>query len=49
MLIWDTAANGSDAAGRIISETRDSPVHAMIDHGTVVWQIAEVRQQTGKR
>ncbi|MBA8881242.1 hypothetical protein [Phyllobacterium myrsinacearum] len=49
MLIWDTAANGSDAAGRIISETRDSPVHAMIDLRTVVWQIAEVRQHVTAR
>jgi hypothetical protein len=43
MLIWDTAEQGSDAAGRIMHETGDSPVHALIDQRSVVWRIAEVQ------
>jgi len=44
MLIWDSAEEGEDAAARIIGETGQSPVHAMIDHRTVSWRIAEVRR-----
>lgn len=44
MLIWRTAELGSDAAARIVSETSDSPVHAMINQRTVIWRVAEVRQ-----
>jgi DNA polymerase I-like protein with 3'-5' exonuclease and polymerase domains len=41
MVWWDTAADGTDAMQRIISETATSKVHDMIDHGTVSWTIAE--------
>jgi hypothetical protein len=46
VLVWDSAAQGRDAAARIVAETADSPVHAAIDQRTVVWQIAEVQQLT---
>jgi len=46
MLIWKSAANGSDAAARIMVEMGHSPVHAVIDQASVVWRIAEVRQQS---
>lgn len=41
-LIWDAAAQGTDAMHRIISETSCSKVHSMINHGTVSWRIAEI-------
>jgi hypothetical protein len=46
VLIWDSAANGTDAAERIMAETGRSPVHAAIDQRSVTWRIAEVRQTT---
>jgi len=46
VLIWDCAANGKDAAERIMAETARSPVHAAIDQRSVLWRIAEVRQST---
>ena len=46
MLIWKSAADGSDAAARIMDEMGHSPVHAVIDQRSVVWRIAQVRQQT---
>jgi hypothetical protein len=49
ILVWASAAEGSDAAGRIMREMGQSPVHAAIDQGTVNWQIATVRQKTGSR
>jgi hypothetical protein len=49
MLIWASAANGSDAAQRIMTEMGSSPVHAVIDQRSVVWRIAKVRQQTGRK
>lgn len=45
VLFWASAAQGEDAASRIISETSDSPVHAAIAQRTVVWQIAKVLQE----
>ena len=46
MLIWGTAAQGRDAAARIMTEMGHSPVHALIDQGSVDWRIARVRQST---
>jgi len=46
MLIWTSAANGSDAAQRIMTEMGHSPVHAVIDQRSVVWRIAEVLKKT---
>jgi antibiotic biosynthesis monooxygenase (ABM) superfamily enzyme len=48
LLIWASAADGHDAADRIMSEMGQSPVHAVIDQRSVAWRIAEVRQQTAK-
>ncbi|AMO93082.1 hypothetical protein CFter6_0351 [Collimonas fungivorans] len=45
MLIWRSAANGGDAASRIMGETADFPVHAAINQRSVVWRIAEVRHR----
>ena len=49
MLIWKSGANGSDAAARIMDEMGHSPVHAVIDQRSVVWRIAQVRQQTSSK
>ncbi|HEY9045640.1 MAG TPA: hypothetical protein VIN08_07075 [Ohtaekwangia sp.] len=38
VLIWNSVADGTKAMHKIITETRDSKVHDMIDHGTVVWK-----------
>ena len=46
VLIWDSTIDGTDAAERILAETRGSPVHAAIDQPSVIWRIAEVRQTT---
>jgi hypothetical protein len=46
VLIWDSSANGKDAAERIMDETGSSPVHAAIDQRSVIWRIAEIRQTT---
>jgi hypothetical protein len=43
MLIWDTAAHGTDAMHRLMDELADSPVHEMIDQDTVSWTVAPVR------
>jgi hypothetical protein len=42
VLLWDSAKQGKDAADRIVLETKNSPVHALINQRTVMWQIAEV-------
>jgi hypothetical protein len=43
VLLWDSTKQGKDAADRIVEETKSSLVHALINHRTVVWQIAEVK------
>lgn len=43
MLFWDSVAQGTASMHRLMDEQRDSPVHAMIDQGTVSWSIAPVR------
>jgi hypothetical protein len=45
MLIWDDAANGRNAMHRLMDEMADSPVHAMIDHSTVSWNVATVQHE----
>lgn len=42
MVFWESVAQGTEAMHRIISETRGSKVHAMIDHGSVSWNIYPV-------
>ena len=47
MLLWETAEHGERAAERLLAELRDSPVHAMIDHRTVRWQVLPVLRASG--
>lgn len=42
MVFWDTAAHGTEAMQRIISETSSSQVHLMIDQRTVSWNMYKV-------
>ena len=46
VLIWDSVADGADAAEQIMTEMSHSRVHAAIDHRTVIWSIAQVRLRT---
>lgn len=43
MLIWDSVSNGRLSMTRLMSEMAHSPVHDMIDQGTVSWRIAAVK------
>lgn len=47
MLIWTTADAARRATRRLMSELRDSPVHAVIDQGTVRWQVSTVAHTLG--
>ena len=47
MLFWDSVAQGTASMHRLMDEMRDSPVHGLIDQGTVSWSIAPVRHQLG--
>lgn len=47
MLIWATADAARRAARKLMSELRDSPVHALIDQDTVSWQLASVGHALG--
>ena len=42
MLIWDSVEAGTDAMHRIMTETADSKVHAMINQNTVSWNMFPV-------
>ncbi|WP_066681162.1 hypothetical protein [Caulobacter sp. CCH9-E1] len=42
MLVWASAAQGRAAAGRLMSELANSPVHDAIDQNTVSWTVAPV-------
>lgn len=42
-LLWNSEAEGTSAMHRIMDEMGHSPVHALIDQGTVSWSIAPVR------
>lgn len=42
MLVWDSAAEGTDAMHKLMTELSDSAVHDMIDQSTVSWNIAPV-------
>ncbi|UDL91416.1 hypothetical protein LGH82_09270 [Mesorhizobium sp. PAMC28654] len=44
ILAWETMANAEAGANGIVTEMRGSPVHAMIDHGTVDWRLVPVLQ-----
>lgn len=45
MLIWSSARAGEDAAGRLMRDLADSPVHAAIDQATVSWSVSPVRHR----
>jgi hypothetical protein len=45
MLIWNSVAQGAASMHRLMDKMRDSPVHSMIDQGTVSWTIASVRHR----
>jgi hypothetical protein len=47
MLIWTTADAAHRAATKLMRELRDSPVHAVIDQGTVSWQVSTVGHTFG--
>lgn len=42
VLIWDSEADGNNAMHNLMSELAGSPVHDMIDQGTVSWNIYPV-------
>ena len=39
MLLWRSAKDGRRAAGAIVTELANSPVHAAIDQSTVDWSV----------
>ena len=39
MLIWDAVSDGRKAMTRLMNELSNSPVHAMIDQGSVSWNV----------
>lgn len=47
MLIWTTVDAAHHAARKLMSELRNSPVHAVIDQGTVNWQVSTVGHTLG--
>jgi len=44
-LIWDSRADGTNAMHNLMHELSDSPVHDVIDHKTVSWNIYPVYHQ----
>jgi hypothetical protein len=46
-LIWASVADGERSAQGIMTELAHSPVHGLIDQGTVEWTIAPIRHQVG--
>jgi heme-degrading monooxygenase HmoA len=47
IVAWDTMADAEAGANGIVSEMKHSPVHNMIDHGTVDWRLVTVLMQIG--
>lgn len=45
VLMWDSAAQSTEAAHRLMSELVQSPVHAMIDQRTLSWSVVPVRHR----
>lgn len=43
LLHWASLEQANSAAERLFTETAGSPVHGMIDHQTVGWDLAEIR------
>jgi hypothetical protein len=44
-LIWDSQADGTNAMHNLMKELANSPVHDVIDQGTVSWNIYPVYHQ----
>lgn len=42
VLLWNTEAAARTAMHKLMEELADSPVHALIDHTTVTWTVAEI-------
>ena len=42
MVIWDSAAQAKEAAGRLMTELANSPVHGVIDQRTVSWTVGDI-------
>ena len=49
MLLWDSVAEAEASMHRLMDELRNSPVHTMIDQGTVSWTVSTVRHFFGSR
>lgn len=45
VLLWDSEIAARTAMHKLMDELADSPVHALIDHATVSWSVAEIRHQ----
>lgn len=45
---WTSPDDARAAVDRMLDETRDSPVHRMIDTATVEWRIAELADTPGR-
>jgi len=44
-LIWNSEADGTNAMHRLMKELAGSPVHDVIDQGTVSWNMYPVHHQ----
>lgn len=44
-LIWNSERDGNVAMNRLMSELADSPVHDVIDQGTVSWNMYPIYHQ----
>ncbi|MBB5623537.1 hypothetical protein HDE69_004623 [Pedobacter cryoconitis] len=45
VLTWDSERDGNTAMHRLMSELADSPVHDIIDQGTVSWNMYPIYHQ----
>jgi hypothetical protein len=45
VLLWGSVKQGTQAMHRLMDVFRDSPIHSMIDQGTVSWNVMPVRHQ----
>jgi len=43
LLVWASVRDGEGAAGRLMEELAESPVHAAIDQATVSWTVSHVQ------
>lgn len=45
VLLWGSEAAARTAMHKLMDELADSPVHALIDHASVSWTVAEIRHK----